>query len=151
MKKELTPLILFLSAFILFGLLSGVGIIATYILGLLYFWKSRNFLKMFTLPFMLIYQLWNACKYVLYSLAVGLDLLGNVAVGELIELLVTDKRNTLLGKGNITISASLGKLQLEKELNKRGLKFSKLLDKIFEQNHCILAYLKYTENENKTK
>lgn len=72
--------------------------------------------------------------------AITLDILGNVN-GELIERFVTKEKNTLFGKKGITISASLGQLEINKKLNKKGLFLSKLLDLCFkEKNHCKNAY-----------
>lgn len=74
--------------------------------------------------------------------AITIDILGNVN-GELIERIVTKEKNTFFGRRGITISASLGYLEVNNKLNKKGLWLSKVLDIAFnEKNHCIEAYLK---------
>ena len=75
--------------------------------------------------------------------AITIDILGNVN-GELLERLVTKEKNTLFGTRGVTISASLGYLEVRCQLNKRGKLLSKLLDKAFnEPNHCVNAYNLY--------
>jgi len=142
--KEMRPILLLVFAVIVFTLISGIGIIATVILGLFFWWRNKNFVKMLLLIPRIIYQIWIAIKYLICQIALTIDLIGNALAGELIEYIITSERNTLFGKGNVTISASVGDLELRKNLNKRGLKFTKLLSYIFEENHSVNAYLKYS-------
>jgi hypothetical protein len=75
-----------------------------------------------------------------YSNAITIDILGNVN-GELIERFVTKERNTLFGQQGVTISASLGDLEIRGKLNKKGLFLSKILNFAFNQKqHCIDAF-----------
>jgi len=75
--------------------------------------------------------------------SITIDILGNIN-GELLELIVTKQRNTLFGTKGVTISASLGYLEVRCQLNKRGKWLSKTLDKAFsEKNHCVNAYNSY--------
>lgn len=74
---------------------------------------------------------------ILQELAYSLDLGWNVN-GEMIEDAITTEENTTFSSKNISVSASVGKLQVEGKLNKFGLKFSKLLNKVFHQkNHAV--------------
>jgi len=81
-------------------------------------------------------------KYGFMQIAYIVDLLGNVLVGELIEDIVTAEEDTWFGKGGITISAALGKLEFEGKLNGRGKFFSKVLGS-FEADHSVRAYHYY--------
>lgn len=106
-------------------------------------------------------NIWNFILEILYviswmceRLAVGIDILGNVAAGELVEDCVTTVEDTLYGKHGITLSASTGDLEIKeniyrnnKYLNKFGLIFTKTLSKVFEKNHSILAYKYYKLNQ----
>lgn len=75
--------------------------------------------------------------------AITIDILGNIN-GELIERLVTKERNTLFGTKGVTISASLGDLELKGKLNKRGIFLCFILEFFFsEPDHCINAYNNY--------
>ncbi len=141
--------LLLISALFLFLTFFVFGIIGTYFLGIFYFWQNRNFIKMFTLPFIIIYQILKSVNYLFYHLALTLDLIGNATAGEVIEKIVTNEKNTLFGEGDVTISASIGKLEYENQLNKRGVFFTNLLSKVFEQNHSILAYQEYLEGKTK--
>lgn len=72
--------------------------------------------------------------------AITLDILGNVN-GELIERFVTKEKNTMFGMQGVTISASLGDLEIRGKLNKKGLFLSKILNFAFNQKqHCIDAF-----------
>jgi hypothetical protein len=151
MKKELSPLILFISALIVFGTLSVLGII--YNLGKSIFECCKlNFITgifMFVGYWLrMLYQVWNVVKYFLMRAAVAVDMFGNVAGGELVEDCVTAREDTLYGDGNVTVSAATGKLEQDEELNKVGKFFTKLLSVTLGENHSVNAYKKYQkENE----
>lgn len=151
MKKELQPLVLFISAILVFGTLAILGMV--YNLGKsiygcirLKFWQGVFSFVGYWLN--VLYQLWNVAKYFLMKSAVAIDLFGNVAGGEMLEDVVTAKENTLFGDGNITISASIGKLEINGGLNKRGWFLTKLLSKVLGKNHSIDAYQKELANKN---
>jgi len=86
------------------------------------------------------FRVWAGFKYLEHTIAIVIDLFGNVTSGELIEDCVTTKENTLYGNGKYTISAATGYLLIKNFLNKTGLWFSSVLDK-FEEDHCRKAYL----------
>jgi uncharacterized protein Usg len=79
--------------------------------------------------------------HIFKEIAYALDLGWNVN-GEILEDVFTHEENTTFGQKNITVSASIGKLQLEGKLNKFGKTFSKLLDVFFnEHNHSVDSWL----------
>ena len=92
-------------------------------------------------------QIWRVVMYMLNRIAYSIDLLGNVIVGELLEDLITDEEYTWFGNYRHSISQSIGKLEFEKKLNKRGQWLQKTIDKIFGKYHCLNAY--WTNRKNK--
>jgi len=149
MKKELTPLLLLISATIVFSIVSALGMIyslfkAVYESFQLKFWKGiLNFIKYWLF---VLYQFWNVLKYLFLHLAISKDLFCNVAAGEMIEDCVTVKEETLYGRGDLTISAATGKLEIDNELNKCGKYFTWLLSKTLGERHSINAYIKEKTN-----
>ena len=88
----------------------------------------------------IVYLFQNKLYYFFLNNAITIDILGNVN-GELIERIVTKERDTLFGLHGVTISASLGDLELRNKLNKKGMLLSKMLNFAFNQKqHCIDAY-----------
>lgn len=76
-----------------------------------------------------------------WGLAYGLDLLWNVH-GELIEDAVTHEDDTTFGEKDISVSASIGKLEIDGKLNKTGRIFSKVLNFVFwQKQHAKDAWL----------
>ena len=117
------------------------------------FWKgSVKFIKYWGFLF---YQTYRALDYGMMHLAVTLDLIWNASSGEFIEDMVTDEEKTLFGKGEVTVSAAIGRQETYLRLNKKGKWFSRLLDVAFnEKEHCKNAYKsevdkKYGESEIK--
>jgi len=140
--KEFIPILEFCGAIVAGVFVIPIGIIYTLAKGVVTFWRIKSVKKMLIFPFEILYQIWNAIKYLLRSLAIVIDLLGNATSGELFEDFVTEEDNTLFGKGNVTISAALGELESKSQLTKKGILFSKLLNFVFENNHAINAYNK---------
>lgn len=87
-----------------------------------------------------VYHILFVLGYIAKHIALGIDILGNVIAGELLEDCVTSKEDTFYGSSDITISAATGKLELDDNLNKFGKFFTKMLSWGFEPNHSILAY-----------
>lgn len=143
-KREITPFLLLIGAIIAFGLLSALG--ALYNLGKaiyesfqLKFWKGMwHFIKYWL---RVAYQFWNVLKYYMLHTAIALDLIGNVAGGEIIEDCVTSEEETLYGRGDVTVSAATGELEVKGKLNKTGKWFTWLLSKLLGPKHSIQAYL----------
>jgi hypothetical protein len=81
-------------------------------------------------------------EYVWLKMATNIDILGNIN-GDLIrDLVIIDKtKPNIFCVSGVTISASLGHLIATDNINSFGLKFSRLLDKCFNQkNHCLNAF-----------
>lgn len=70
--------------------------------------------------------------HLLYNIGYSLDLLWNVK-GEALEDMFTAKEDTEFGKKNISVSASIGKLEIEGDLNSFGRALSRLLNFVFQQ------------------
>lgn len=150
MKKELSPIVLLIVSIILFLLLTAIGLIHLVLKGVyhcfqLQFWNGPLYIIIYFLK--VLYQIWNVIKFFCLQIAIGIDLLGNVTCGEAIEDLVTEEEYTLYGDGNITISTATGHLEYFKLLNKTGIKFSKVLSKVLDKNHCIESYRRWTHNK----
>jgi len=88
------------------------------------------------------FKVWKGIKLLQHSIALAIDLYGNVAAGELIEDIVTSEDLTFYGYGKFTISAATGYLEVNGFLNKRGIWFTNVLSFWFEENHSINAYNK---------
>ena len=77
------------------------------------------------------------------QIAIWIDRLGNVILGNMFEIFFIQKKyygKTLFDKSEITISSSFGHALEYIYLNKKGLRFAGLLDKILGKNHCKNAY-----------
>jgi hypothetical protein len=87
-------------------------------------------------------------KIVLINIAVTIDEYGNIYGGELLEYLCTYNRNTLFVHADTTVSASLGFIEKHCKFTPFGYGLRNLLNKVFEDNHCVNAYeylLRYQE------
>jgi len=96
--------------------------------------------KVFVTFYRLFKEVVNIVFDIFLTVAIIIDRLANVIVGDLIERCVTKERDTTFGKNDWTISASLGKLQSEVKLIKFGVKFVRFIDRIFGKFHCRDAY-----------
>lgn len=86
----------------------------------------------------------NVVGQFLYYFAITLDLMANAMFGQILELIVTDKRRTTFGSGKVTISASLGLLEKYGYLNLYGIWLSRTLNLFFnEKSHCIDSWELY--------
>jgi hypothetical protein len=91
-----------------------------------------------------------AVGHLFYNIGFMLDLSWNVN-GEIIEDLITHEENTTFSEKDITVSASIGKIEIEGKLNNTGKVFSKVLNfAFFQKNHCEAAW-KYTVARKKLK
>lgn len=78
-----------------------------------------------------------ALGHILYEIAYGLDMGWNVN-GEILEDMFTAKEDTDFSKKNISVSGSIGHLEVDGDLNKTGKIFSKLLNFAFNQKrHAV--------------
>lgn len=97
----------------------------------------------------LVFQILRVIERLCHYMAYVIDLLGNVAIGEFIEDCVTVEELTLYGRGDCTISAATGGLEVNNRLNRVGKIFTKALNYVFrEKSHCISAFNKYIKYNN---
>lgn len=81
--------------------------------------------------------------YLLYQIGYSQDLLWNI-YGEAIEDVTTTKEDTEFGKKNITVSASIGKLEMDGELKRSGKIISEILNFAFwQKQHAKDSWLFY--------
>lgn len=91
-----------------------------------------------------------AAGYALYRLAYALDMGWNVN-GEILEDFFTHKEDTNFGKKNITVSATIGKLEIDGDLNKTGRWFSGILNFFFNQKQHAKDAWRWTKARNELK
>jgi len=91
-----------------------------------------------------------AMGHMFYEIAYSLDLGWNVN-GEILEDMFTAKEDTEFNKKNISVSATIGKLEVEGDLNKSGLRFSKVLNFFFNQKQHAIDAWHYTQAKNALK
>ena len=146
LKSEFAPILLLLGALIVFGTISILGMIYNLVKSFyecfqVKFWKGV--IKFILYWLNVLYQTWNAIKGLLVDegLAIFLDIFANATGGEMCEDCCTTRENTWFNKGNITLSASIGKEEFEGFLVKFGWRVTKLLN-ILGKNHSIDAYKK---------
>lgn len=137
MKELLTSIWALVWALIVSSLMFSIGTL--YSLGYA-IWLSvtlKKWYAFFTFWWRLIDGFAAALGNLIYQIAYSLDLGWNVN-GEVIEDLITSEEETTFSQKNISVSASIGKLQVEGKLNKFGKGFSKLLNFAFGQKqHAI--------------
>ena len=114
---------LLLVAIILALILFPIGIIFIFIVAV----RRRKATKFFT------YLSWS-CR----ESALGIDRLGNVVCGDMLNAFFITHGGYYFGKQGETISSALGKNQLRDTLTKAGLLLAGILDFI-DPNHCINA------------
>lgn len=85
-----------------------------------------------------------AIGHVFYEVAYALDMGWNVN-GEILEDMLTAKENTTFTERDLSVSASVGKLEIDGDLNKFGKKFSKLLSFFFGQKQHAIDAWHYTQ------
>jgi len=124
----------FIAAVILSAILLPVGIVYNIIT----FWKKSS-MKM---PFLFVTAFFIEIYNLFHTLAIFIDRIGNIILGKMfIDLFLIDARkNVGFGKFGITISASFGHCLIHKNLNKKGIYFVGIIDKIFGFNHCYRAF-----------
>jgi len=152
MKYLLKSIITLIMTIIVSIILLPIGFI--YSLGYS-FWLAityKNVKGFFTFWWRLIDGLAYALGFILHNTAVGLDLTWNVN-GEILEDMVTPKEDTTFTNKGITVSASVGKLEVENDLNKYGKIFSRVLNFAFQQKaHAVDSWNVYVKiNEINSK
>lgn len=150
-KDEIRPLLEFFSALILSIIIIPLGVLHNILKSIYHSYKLNplNAIKYFLIYWLkFIYQIWNAIKYLSHHIAITIDLFGNATSGEAIEDLITTEENSYFGRGDITISAATGEIEIKNKLNKTGKWFTKSLNKMFnEEFHAIDAYKREIKNK----
>lgn len=111
-------------------------------------------LKRWYAPFQFIAKLVDgacfAIGYMFYEIAYSLDLGWNVN-GEILEDMFTAKEKTTFTERDLSVSASIGKLEIDGDLNKFGKKFSKALNFFFGQKQHAIDAWNYTQAKKALK
>lgn len=143
MKELLNGIWVLFCAILVSALMFSFGTLYTLFYGI---WFSRRAKKgnRWTALFRFLWRILDgmaaAVGYALYEIAYALDLAWNVN-GEIIEDIVTAKEDTEFTKKNVSISESVGKLEIDGDLNKSGKIFTKALNIFFNQKqHAIDAW-----------
>ena len=141
--KEIKPIVTLILAVITYVIVIGFGIIWNLWLSIkgtfqLKFWKGVGVFIMYWLR--MLYQFWVVIKYFLNKISKGIDLLGNVGAGEMVEDVTTKRENTWFSKGSITLSQAIGQEENLGVLTSFGLSLRNALSKVFEPGHCINSY-----------
>jgi len=85
------------------------------------------------------YHVWQTFSNFMLKWALSIDGLGNVILATLLNDIMITKKGYPFGNWHETISQVIGDNQLNGTLTKSGHIFNKILDKVFEPNHCLNA------------
>lgn len=143
-NKKWIAIIELISAVLLLVILFPIGFL--YSLLIEPFIKSNELNKVFKYLSKFFYGIYFVIMHIFHSIAFSIDVLGNIIIGELLEKIITNKRNTWFGMKQHSISQSVGFLEKYGFLNKKGIWLNKLLSKIFGKKHCINAFKNYIKN-----
>lgn len=88
--------------------------------------------------------------HLIYQIAYTLDLWWNM-LGEILEDNITHKEDTEFTKPNVSVSASVGKLEIDGDLNKYGKIFSKILNFAFQQRSHAKGAWKHLQANNENR
>lgn len=91
-----------------------------------------------------------AIGHIFYEIAYALDMGWNVN-GEILEDMLTAKENTTFTERDLSVSASVGKLEIDGDLNKFGKWFSKLLNFFFGQKQHAVDAWNFTKAKKELK
>lgn len=127
-------------------------------IGLLYslvysIWLSVTLKKpfaFFTFWWRLIDGFSAALGHICFEMAYALDLTWNVN-GEIIEDVVTYEENTTFTEKNISVSSSVGKLEIDDKLVPSGKKLSKVLNFFFGQKRHAVDSWNYAKFKKELK
>lgn len=138
MKELISGLITLIGAILVSILMFTIGTLYSFGYSIWLSISLRKWYAFLTFWWRLVDGFCASIGNILFEIAYSLDLGWNVN-GELIEDLVTTEENTTFNQKNITVSASIGKLEIDGKLNtKFGKKFTKFLNILFGQkNHAV--------------
>lgn len=151
MKELLKAVITLVGALIVTALYLPFGIVWSIGHAFYFQFKYPKNWALFRLAWRAVDGLAGALGYIIFHLAVGLDMIWNV-FGELIEDAVTWVEHTSFGKKQITVSSSIGQMQKEQKLTKFGKKLSIFLNFVFNQKqHCLDSWELHVKSNNLRK
>ena len=117
------------------------------------FWLMFT-LKRWYAPFQFAWKLIDgaclAIGHMFYEIAYALDMGWNVN-GEILEDMIATKENTTFTERDLSVSASVGKLEIDGDLTKFGKWFSKLLNFFFGQKQHAIDAWNYTKARKELK
>lgn len=150
MKELLQSILPLVGALLVSCLMFTIGIIYSLIYSIYMSITMKKWYAFFLFWWRLIDGICATIGYFIYQFAYTLDLGWNVN-GEILEDCVTAEEDTTFSDKNISVSASIGKLQVEEKLNKFGLWFSKLLSFAFGQKQHAIDAWNYTQAHRELK
>lgn len=150
MKELLTGILALSAAIVISCLIFTFG--TAYSLGYSIYMSvtGKDWTAFFRFWYRTIDGLLAAIGYGLYYAAEALDIGWNVN-GEIIEDIITHDENTMFGQKGVTVSATIGKIEYEKKLNRTGRILSTLLNIAFMQKHHALDAYRWTVARNELK
>lgn len=131
-------------------LMFSIGFLYSFGYSIFMSFKKRDIKIFFKFWWRLIDGFAAALGHMLYEIAYSLDLGWNVN-GEILEDMLTTKEDTTFGQKNISVSASVGKLEIDNNLVKSGKRFSKLLNFFFNQKQHAVDAWRYTKARKELK
>ncbi len=142
MKEFINGLYIFVLSVLVSTIIFTLGTVYSFFYSLWLSITLKDWKAFFRFWWNLIDGIFAMFGHMLYHVGYGQDIGWNVN-GEMLEDAITSKEDTMFGKKNIPVSASIGKLELENKLTTlfgRGL--SKLLNIVFNQKqHAIDSWL----------
>lgn len=142
MKELITSIIQIIGAVVVTLLILVPGFLYTIGYGIWLKKRGSNWSTLFRFIWRIIDGSLASVAHFLGAFAYALDLLWNVLCGEMIEDFITSKEDTEFTKKNTTVSATVGKLEIDNNLNKTGVLLSKVLNIAFWQSqHAKDAWL----------
>jgi hypothetical protein len=141
MKELLQGLLAALMAVIVSALLLPWLTIYSIFYSIYFAFKLRSFMSLLRFWWKVIDGTLAAVGHILYSIGIGLDMSWNVQ-GEFLEDTITAKEDTTFGDKSVTVSASVGKLEMDHDLNKWGRMSTRILNVVFwQKRHAIDSWL----------
>lgn len=150
MKELFQGLWALIWALIVSNLMFTVGIAYSFVYSIWLTITLKRWYAFFQFWWKLVDGLCLVVGHIFYEIAYALDMGWNVN-GEIIEDMVTAKENTTFTERDLSVSASIGKLQIDGDLNKFGKGFSKTLNFFFGQKQHAIDAWNYTKAKKELK
>ena len=130
-KNLIKSLLILCASLCFFSIVSLIGgVMAPFVY---FFDENKTFLGFFMYIIKIFSGVFNSISYIIHSFAVGYDIFCNAIAGDSIEFTITPQRDTMLGNGKNTVSAGIGDVSKDKELNLFGKCINKGLNIVFNQ------------------